>query len=408
MSETGLREVAELLGQRLTPQTEAAFSEALLHARAALGLSVAELLARSRAGDELVLRTLLERAVVGETYFYRHPEHFAALDDAAANAAAHGRPYRTAWSVGCSTGEEAYSLAMALAPHLRGAAPVVVGSDVSPRSLERAREGRYSAWSVRGGRAPSGLRAVGEGWEVAPEVRAAAHFSRLNLASDRVVPPAPLPTPVDVIFCRNVLVYLTAERVAAVLRALGEALAEDGLLVVNAMDAPDGVPGLQPAAADWPGLFTRSPPKPRSRPLTSRNARAAQPRPPSGHTRTAHARSLADGGDLDGALAACAALGDEPEALLLAASIHAEREELDRAGLLLRRLLLVRPDHRGGNLRLALVAARRGEQAALERARAQLLSNLAGQPDDAAFGYEDLTAGHVRQILAGLKAGAAP
>jgi chemotaxis protein methyltransferase CheR len=345
---------------------------------------------------------LLERAVVGETYFFRHPEHFAALAEAAAAAAERGRPYRSAWSVGCASGEEAWSLALVLGPHARGGL-TVVGSDVSPRSLERARAGRYSAWSVRGSGAPPGLRASAEGWEVPESVRAGVAFARLNLAADALVPPPPLPAQVDVIFCRNVLVYLLPERVEAVLAALGAALAEDGLLVLSAMDAPSGVPGLEPAADGWPGLFTRARPAPRpQRPPTARALAASHARPPSLRTRIAPARALADAGDLDGALQRCQQLGDEPEALLLAASIHAERAELEHAQQLLHRVLAAQPEHPGANLHLALVAARRGPRQALESARARLLHAVGAQPDDAPFGYEGLTAGHVRQILASL------
>jgi len=402
MSAPAIQALAAFLGQRLTPQTEAAFGDALAHAHATLGVEAERALQRAEAGEETALRAVLERAVVGETYFFRHPEHFAALEEAAQAAAARGKPYTSAWSVGCATGEEAYSLAMALGPYAHGKL-TVVGSDISPRSLERARLGRYSTWSVRGSMRPNpGLRETAEGWEVAPEVRARVSFARVNLAREALAPPAPLPPQVDVIFCRNVLVYFTPERVSAVLARLGASLAEGGLLVVSAMDATAGVPGLVPAASGWPGLFTRAAPNKPMRPLSTPALRAAQARPPSGRTRTVDARRMADAGDLDGALAACALLGDEPEALLLAASIHAERNELDRAELLLRRLLLIRADHPGGNLHLALVAARRGAVDLVERTRSQLLRGLASAPDDAPFGYEGLTAGHVRQILAGL------
>jgi chemotaxis protein methyltransferase CheR len=390
--------LAALLGQKLNPQLQTSFGEAIRRSAAALKLSPDELVRRARDGDRQALQLLLESAVIGETYFFRHPEHFEHLEEAARRARASGRPFRSAWSVGCSTGEEAYSIAAVLqplAPEVR-----VLGTDVSPAALERARAGGYGAWSRRGGsrRLEGTLLPSSQGWTVAPELRARVHFSELNLAEGRLAPPAPLPPQVDVIFCRNVLLYLLPERAQAAVTLLGNSLAEDGLLVLSALDAPDGVDGLNPVEGA-PGLFTRPAPAAAVSP-----PRASLPSPSRNLARlptASVARGLADAGDLDGALSACVALGESPEALLLAASIHAERQELDRAELLLRRLLLQLPEHLAAHLRLALIIAQRGDAEGLARSKARL-TRLLGTRRDETQVDDGLTVAHVRQILAEL------
>ena len=120
----------------------------------------------------------------------------------------------------------------------------VVGSDISLEALEVARMARYGAWSFRE-RPPEripGLRQVGRQWEMVPRYRALVSFQEQNFADDPLLPPMSLPQRVDVIFCRNVLLYLKPARAAAVRRWLCESLAEGGLLLLGALEGPDQPP----------------------------------------------------------------------------------------------------------------------------------------------------------------------
>ena len=133
-----LQEKALALVGRRTTKDLSAVEEALHRVSGELGLSVAEAIARATERDPLVYPALVSALTVGETYFFRHPEHFELLAEFARARADAGRPLRNVWSVGCSTGEEAYSLALALHPHAPNLE--VLGSDGSASSLEVARK----------------------------------------------------------------------------------------------------------------------------------------------------------------------------------------------------------------------------------------------------------------------------
>src|SRR5262249_46652978 len=153
---------------------------------------------------------------------------------------------------------EAYSLCITLSPN----APElhVHGSDVSVEALEVARLSRYGSWSFRETRPEelSEVSWIAGQWEVGPRLKAMAFFHEMNLAPDPVLPPGNL-TRVDVIFCRNVLLYFLPDHAARILSALGAALAEGGLLVLGALEAPAIAPvGLQ-AVPDSNGCALRKP-----------------------------------------------------------------------------------------------------------------------------------------------------
>lgn len=194
-----------------------ALRSGLLEAAGSLGLGAAELLARLRAADAAAIAALVEHSVVGETYFYRHPEQFAALQ-----RHLFGRPGPlSVWCAGCATGEEPYSVAMALLEGGRaGAGDRILATDVSERALQRARGGVYGQWSLR--RLPGELLnryldGEGETFAVAPRLREMVSFARHNLVAE-----APPGGPFDLVACRNVLMYFVpAVAVEVVGRLLG-------------------------------------------------------------------------------------------------------------------------------------------------------------------------------------------
>jgi len=106
---------------------------------------------------EDVVRIIVPHITVYETYFFRHPEHFAWLRDSflpglEIRKRAGGKLNITCWSAGCSTGEEAYSLAMTLFDYFKGQQGwelKVVATDINHESLDIARHGCYGEWSFR-------------------------------------------------------------------------------------------------------------------------------------------------------------------------------------------------------------------------------------------------------------------
>ncbi len=189
--------------------------------------------------------TMLDVITTNETHFFREPIHFQFLEErvftawqAAVNARQRDRVLRV-WSAGCSTGQEAYSLAMILLdhfPHHNKWSIEILATDLSRRALATAEQGVWSADKAR--EIPRHylrkytLKGVGEFQgqvKAAPSIRI-VRFARLNLNDENY--PAWLGK-FDLIFCRNVLIYFDIESRNRVLGRLVKHLAPDGFLFVG-------------------------------------------------------------------------------------------------------------------------------------------------------------------------------
>lgn len=185
--------------------------------------------------------TLVDRLTVHETHFFRHPPSFELiarqwLPQTAAQAAAGGIH---AWSVGCATGEEAYTLAMVLDRHLRAMHKGkcyfgVTATDVSQPALAVGRAGLYPAQKMH--EIPQEYReqycqALDEdSFCIREALRKRVGFASFNLLD---VARAPLKR-LDMIFCQNVLIYFARERRRELLAAFARLLKPGGLLVLGA------------------------------------------------------------------------------------------------------------------------------------------------------------------------------
>lgn len=186
------------------------------------------------------LQALVEAVVVPETWFFRYPESFAALRQLALRRVAEwggGRPLRVL-SLPCSSGEEPYSIAMALLDAgLAESALRIDALDISPQVLERAAQGRYGRNSFRG--SELGFReryfcVDGSEYRLDERVRRCVRLRQGNLLAPALLADEP---PYDVLFCRNLLIYFdrpTQERAIQVLLRL---LHEDGVLFVGPAEA---------------------------------------------------------------------------------------------------------------------------------------------------------------------------
>jgi chemotaxis protein methyltransferase CheR len=185
------------------------------------------------------LRDLAAQLTVGETYFFRNPEQLRAFsevvlrDPPAAKPASHKL---RVLSAGCASGEEAYSLAILAAEHPGAPARevAITAVDVNAAALQRAATGRYSSWSLR--ETPPDMRRrwfhpVGAEYVVDPSLRASVRFEERNLAAEE--PDLWLPETYDVIFCRNVLMYLTVEAARAAMGRMWRSLTADGHLFLG-------------------------------------------------------------------------------------------------------------------------------------------------------------------------------
>ncbi|MBV8357685.1 MAG: chemotaxis protein CheR, partial [Deltaproteobacteria bacterium] len=185
---------------------------------------------------------LTNELTVPETYFFRHATQFDLIRSQILPEVRHRAGFEhtvRCWSAGCSTGEEAYSIAIALSETGLGNSARVIGTDISLAALAWARAGKYRAWSLRGeGAASAGsyLRTDGE-WKVVEDaIRRRVTFLRLNLAQDCYPSSSDGISDMDLILCRNVLIYFDEQTVVGVARRLFNSLACGGWLLTAAAD----------------------------------------------------------------------------------------------------------------------------------------------------------------------------
>jgi chemotaxis protein methyltransferase CheR len=208
-------------------------------------VSLEALAARVVSGAEPRLTDAVIEALLNhETFFYRDFQPFQLLDEQGLgrlHAARKDSKRLRIWSAGCSTGQEVYSLAMMIADRpdrWAGWSIDLVGTDLSTTAVSQARAGRYSQFEIqRGLPVASMLRRFephGDHWHAQESLRAAVRFQTHNLLN------APPPGRFDVILCRNVLLYFSADVRRLVFGRLASAIAPDGLLMLGAGETAMG------------------------------------------------------------------------------------------------------------------------------------------------------------------------
>jgi len=206
---------------------------------------------------------LTAHLAVNETYFWREPETFDALEQRILPelicSRQEGKRIRI-WSAGCSTGEEPYSIAIALhraIPQLKDWNLTILATDINSRILHKAAAGVFSRWSFR--HSPQWLkdkyfsRVEDDMFEIIPEIKRMVKFGYLNLADDVFPSPLNETNALDIIFCRNVLMYFSEKRCRQVVSGLFNSLIQNGYLVVSASEL--SLPSLSKfTAMNYPGM----------------------------------------------------------------------------------------------------------------------------------------------------------
>jgi chemotaxis protein methyltransferase CheR len=196
---------------------------------------------------------LAAHLTISETYFWREPQVFTALTDyilpelirsksreqGAGSKEQRERSIRI-WSAGCSTGEEPYSIAIALKKTIQKIEDwniTILATDINPKALEKAVAGIYGTWSFRN--SPAWLRSTwfhnkeDRQYEIIPEIKKMVTFSCLSLVEMSAIGNV---SAMDIIFCRNVLMYFTKEWVTKISQNLFNSLSEDGWFVVSSSE----------------------------------------------------------------------------------------------------------------------------------------------------------------------------
>lgn len=205
---------------------------------------VRRLLISDRAQDEL--QFFIQHLTVGETYFFRERRGLEVVGERIVkelvqSPAAISQKIRI-WSAGCASGEEAYSLAIMLSrviPEV-GQNVSIVATDLNASSLERARRGVYGDWSFRG--APEWLKPTyfkltrpGR-WSISSAIKEMVEFRYFNLMDVGYGSVLDATDGVDVILCRNVLMYCRSSAMESVIKGFHRSLRAGGWLIVGAAE----------------------------------------------------------------------------------------------------------------------------------------------------------------------------
>jgi chemotaxis protein methyltransferase CheR len=386
---------------------------------------------------------------IGETYFFRENNNIIALEERILDKLIreHRKTARRLriWSAGCATGEEAYLLAILLLRKLQDIGEwdiQIIGTDINPESIRKAKTGQYRPWSFRqmpeGWREQFFIRVDRDLYQVEPELSRQVSFEVANLIND------PRPGPFDLIICRNVFIYFSERAIRQVLEKFSGCLTPHGWFITSATEAwPVQQTGIlrvdehshgalfrrkggelleevltPPPAAVWPpdddktaGALSFHLAEPEIRPEEPVLSRRPLAVPAGRHAGRAKepveddaaaavcrkAKELAGVGKIEKAMAVCTEFLDkEPETLevlLLLALLQQEAGETGKAKATLRKILYLEPDHIMALVRLGLL------EAAGNRHLQRALRSLAGLDPDTVVPHSDE---HTAKQLSGM------
>ena len=209
-------------------------------------------LRKDQTGEEIVM--LLDALSTNLTSFFREPQHFQFMTDTFLprlenRRRAEGSRRLRIWSAACSSGEEPYTIAMLVMeknPYFgQGGDFKILATDISTKVLGMAKEGRYGPERVKS--IPPALLAKyftridnGQGerlYQVTSQMREAIAFRRLNLMD-----PLPFKHPLDLIFCRNVMIYFDKATISDLVNRYHQILAPGGFLFIGHSESLSGFP----------------------------------------------------------------------------------------------------------------------------------------------------------------------
>ena len=208
-------------------------------------------------GDQRLAVAVSEALATHETFFFRDKTPFNLFENVIAPSLRSSRAGRALkiWCAAASSGQEPYSLAMLL-DELPGLNADILATDMSAPVLEKAKAGIYTQFEVQRGlpiqRLVKHFDQVGDSWRIKPQLRQKVRFEQANLLDDFA-----RFGKMDVIFCRNVLIYFDIQTKAKVLDRLAAQLADDGFLLLGAAETVVGLTDSLRPISGHRGLYAK-------------------------------------------------------------------------------------------------------------------------------------------------------
>lgn len=184
--------------------------------------------------DNTLLRTFVTYLTINVSQFYRNPQQWINFEQEII-------PYLkktygdqlTIWSAACSTGDEPYSLVMALSKHVPLNQIKVIATDIDKQVLDKARVGLYNAKSIAS--VPAEFKKkyftqIGSSYQISDEIKRRVEFKEHNLLKDSY------PSGCHLIVCRNVVIYFTEEAKDEIYKKFNQALVKDGVLFIGSTE----------------------------------------------------------------------------------------------------------------------------------------------------------------------------
>jgi len=224
---------------------------------------ISELVQKMKGGAPALVAQVVEAMTTNETFFFRDKVPFDHFRDAIMPEVLKARAARKSvriWCAAGSTGQEPYSLAMALkemSAALAGWRVEIIATDLSQEVLEKSKSGIYSQFEVQRGLPIQLLvkyfKQNGEFWQINADIRAMVQHRQLNLLHDF----SQLGV-FDVIFCRNVLIYFDQDTKINIFGRLAKTMEADGFLVLGAAETVVGLTDVFKPFPDKRGLYRPS------------------------------------------------------------------------------------------------------------------------------------------------------
>ncbi len=183
--------------------------------------------------DDELLKEFLDRMTINVSEFYRNPKRWDILRDKILPEIINHKKKVTIWSAACSTGDEPYSLSIMFKEHFKDVEVSIIATDIDKNILKKAKQGIYNASALKD--MPEHKKSKyflfkNNNYYIKEQIKSVVTFQKHNLLKD------PYPSNIDLIVCRNVLIYFTDPAKKLIYQRFGQSLNENGFLFVGSTE----------------------------------------------------------------------------------------------------------------------------------------------------------------------------